>query len=118
MGRTARTATAAFALLLLLSPAFALSPEHFGAVKASEFVVDAQTINAGAVLSGSVVLTNSLEYPLPKTSLILQLVQVDDGKEYVFEEQEAAKDIALPAGASKEVQFWLALPPGLPAGAY
>ncbi|MFA6036438.1 MAG: hypothetical protein WC759_05815, partial [Candidatus Micrarchaeia archaeon] len=109
---------AIIALFLLAAQACALSPEYFSAVKASEFSLMNKTIGAGSVQQGTVVLSNTLDYPLPKTSLILQLVRNAGESFDVFEEQEVETGISLSAGESKNVSFWIVIPPGLPAGEY
>jgi len=109
---------AAFASLASLS--FAECPNFFNAVKISDFALSKTAYGAGETLEGSLILTNSLDYPLSDTVLTLQVVRRSTagfGSDVVGEFNVEGK-FDLAQRATKRISFSRRLPEGLPPGEY
>ncbi|VVC03097.1 Uncharacterised protein [Candidatus Burarchaeum australiense] len=107
-------------LLVLASISFAQCLESFNAVNAGEFTLSAGTYRAGDTLSGSILITNSFNYSLSASTLVIKVVRdtnVSFGGDVVGE-FIAAQNFSLAPMASDRVTITRRLPAGMAPGKY
>ena len=106
---------------LLLAPlAFSQCSDFFRAAKVSDFMLSGSSYSAGSAINGSLLLENSLDLPLPDSTLTLQILRDSEGAfgRDIVDEFTAEEKFDLAPGASKRISFSWQAPEGLPAGEY